>query len=153
MFGAMMCDEINCRRMLELVLGFLIAHVKVSKEKSMFYHPEYKGICLDVYAMDDENTHYNVEMPAVWQTALGKRFRYYHSQIDMELLTSGAEYPELPNTYVIFICDFDPFGERKYKYTFQNMCMESQMVHLADGSKTIFINTNGKNPEGLSSEL
>lgn len=153
MFGAVMCYEANCRRMLELVLGFPIAHVKVSKEKSMIYHPEYKGIRLDVYARDDENTHYNVEMQAVRQMALGKRSRYYHSQIDMELLTSGAEYPELPNTYVIFICDFDPFGERKYKYTFQNMCMESPMVSLADGSKTIFLNTKGKNSEDLSSEL
>lgn len=153
MFGAVMCDEDNCRRMLELVLGFPIAHVKVSKEKSMIYHPEYKGIRLDVYASDDENTHYNVEMQAVRKTDLGKRSRYYHSQIDMELLTNGAEYPELPNTYVIFICDFDPFGEKKYKYTFQNMCMESSKIYLADGSQTIFLNTKGKNPEDLSSEL
>ena len=87
MFGAVMCYEANCRRMLELVLGFPIAHVKVSKEKSMIYHPEYKGIRLDVYARDDENTHYNVEMQAVRQMALGKRSRYYHSQIDMELLS------------------------------------------------------------------
>ena len=49
------------------------------------------------------------------KSALGKRSRYYQSQMDMEMLLSGSEYEELPNTYVIFICDFDPFGEEKYR--------------------------------------
>lgn len=62
MFGAVMCDEENCRRLLELVLEFQIDRVVVSKEKCMVYHPEYKGIRLDVYAKDENNTHYNVEM-------------------------------------------------------------------------------------------
>ena len=31
MFGAVMCDENNCRRLLELVLGFPIERVEVSK--------------------------------------------------------------------------------------------------------------------------
>ena len=31
MFGAVMCDEKNCRRLLELVLGFPIERVEVSK--------------------------------------------------------------------------------------------------------------------------
>ena len=119
MFGAVMCDENNCRRLLELVLGFPIERVEVSKEKSMIYHPEYKGVRLDVYAKDENHTHYNVEMQAVAHAALGKRARYYHSQMDMDLLVSGKEYVELPNTYIIFICDFDPFGLGKYRYTFR----------------------------------
>lgn len=111
MFGAVMCDERNCTRLLELVLEFPIDRVKVSKEKCIVYPPEYKGIRLDVYAQDDKNTHYNVEMQAVSRAALGKRTRYYHSQIDMDLLTVGKEYAKLPDTYIIFICDFDPFGQ------------------------------------------
>ena len=35
----------------------------------------------------------------------------------MEMLLAGEDYAELPNTYVIFICDFDPIGEGKYRYT------------------------------------
>ena len=109
MFGAVMCDEGRCHRFLEMALGFPIERVEISKEKCMVYHPQYKGVRLDVYAKDESNTHYNVEMQAVMQDALPKRARYYHSQIDMELLMSGAAYSELPNSYVIFICDFDPF--------------------------------------------
>lgn len=33
--------------------------------------------------------------------ALGKRSRYYQSQMDMEMLLTGEDYTELPNTYVI----------------------------------------------------
>lgn len=46
MFGAVMSDENNCRRLLELILQFPIERVVVSKEKSMIYHPEYKGVRL-----------------------------------------------------------------------------------------------------------
>ena len=65
MFGAIMCKEDNCRRLLELVLEVPIARVEVSKEKSIVYHPEYKGVRLDVYAKDEKNTHFNVEMQTV----------------------------------------------------------------------------------------
>ena len=60
MFGAVMTDEENCRTFLEMTLGFPIAWVDVSKEKNIIYHPEYKGVRLDVYARDENNTHYNV---------------------------------------------------------------------------------------------
>ena len=62
MFGAVMIEEENCKRFLELALGFPIERVDVSKEKSIVYHPEYKGVRLDVYAKDERNTRYNVEM-------------------------------------------------------------------------------------------
>ena len=55
----------------------------------MIYHPEYKGVRLDIYAKDEKHTHYNVEMQARRQADLGKRSRYYHSQIDMECLKKG----------------------------------------------------------------
>lgn len=153
MFGAVMSDEDNCRKLLELVLGMPIERVTVSKEKSIVYHPEYKGIRLDVYAEDEKHTHYNVEMQVVKKQKLEKRTRYYHSQIDMELLAGGEEYAKLPDTYVIFICDFDPFGQGKYRYTFQNVCMEDKEMKLKDGSISVFLNTCGKNREDISEPL
>lgn len=153
MFGAVMCEEDNCKDLLELVLKFPIARVEVSKEKSLVYHPEYKGIRLDVYAKDENFTHYNVEMQAVSHAALGKRARYYHSQIDMDLLETGKEYVELPDSYVIFICDFDPFGLNKYQYTFRNECQEGILAQLEDGVETIFLSTKGTNTDEVSEEL
>ena len=153
MFGAVMMDGDNCKELLELILQISIERVEVSKERSIVYHPEYKGIRLDVYAKDEKNTHYNVEMQAVPKQLLGKRARYYHSQIDMELLATGQKYEKLSNSYVIFICDFDPFGKRKYCYTFANQCLEDVSLNQADGSISIFLSTKGENENEVSERL
>lgn len=153
LFGAVMTDEKNCRDFLEMVLGFPIARVEISKEKSVVYHPEYKGVRLDIYAQDEEQTCYNVEMQAASRPHLGKRSRYYHSQMDMDLLLSGRDYEDLPPAYVIFMCDFDPFGDKKYKYTFCNICEEESAVDLGDERYTIFLSTRGENPQEVSESL
>ena len=153
MFGAVMSIEENCIAFLEMVLGFPIEKVVVSKERSMIYHPEYRGVRLDIYARDEKHTHYNVEMQTRRQADLGKRSRYYHSQIDVECLEKGLPYEELPNTFVIFICDFDPFGCGLYYYSFQNECQEDTRAKLCDGNKTIFLSTKGKNKEQMPQSL
>ena len=94
MFGAVMSQEENCREFLELVLGFPIERVHVIREKSLMYHPENRGVRLDVYAKDKENKRYNVEMQLARKPELEKRVRYYHGQIDMEMLFSGQDYTE-----------------------------------------------------------
>ena len=153
MFGAVMCDEDNCKGLLERVLQVPIERVEISKEKSIAYHPEYKGVRLDVYAKDENNTRYNVEMQATNKKALGKRARYYHSQIDMELIRSGEDYVGLPKAYVIFICDFDPFGEGKYCYTFTNRCEEIPWLGQGDGNTSIFLSTKGRNKTEVSDKV
>lgn len=153
LFGAVMTDSENCKGFLEMVLGISIDHVVVSKEKSIIYHPEYKGVRLDVYAKDEKNVHYNVEMQVLKKPALGKRSRYYQSQMDMELLLSGEDYSELPDTYVIFICDFDPFDRGRYRYTFRTKCEEDETVEVKDGRYNLFLSTCGKNEQEVSKEL
>ncbi len=153
MFAAVMSDEENCKGFLERALPIKVDHVEISTEKSIVYHPEYKGVRLDVYAKDENNTRYNVEMQVLKQPALGRRSRYYQSHMDMDLLVKGCEYAELPDSYVIFLCDFDPFGEGKYRYTFRTACEETEEVSLKDGRCIVFLNTRGKNVEDVPKEL
>ncbi len=153
MFGAVMADEEMCRELLEIVLGFSIEKVKVSKEHSLIYNPEYRGVRLDVYARDASHTRYNVEMQVSRDAGLPRRSRYYRSQIDMELLLSGVSYSELPDSYVIFICDYDPCGRKKYRYTFSNHCREDASLELGDGSCTVYLSTDGKNDGEVPKEL
>jgi predicted transposase/invertase (TIGR01784 family) len=153
MFAAVMSDEENCKGFLERALPIKVDHVEISTEKSIVYHPEYKGVRLDVYAKDENNTRYNVEMQVLKQPALGRRSRYYQSHMDMDLLVKGYEYAELPDSYVIFLCDFDPFGEGKYRYTFRTACEETEEVSLKDGRCIVFLNTRGKNVEDVPKEL
>ena len=153
MFCAVMSEEENCTRFLEMVLGFPISRIDVSYERNMVYHPEYKGIRLDVYAKDQNNKRYNVEMQVKRDVALVKRSRYYHSQMDMELLAAGTGYEELPDTFVIFLCDYDPFGRGLYCYTCGTKCKEDASVECDDGCQTIYLSTKGKNAEKLPESL
>ena len=152
MFAAVMLDEENAKGVVERALGIEVDHVEISYEKSIVYNPEYKGIRLDVYLKDDKNRHFNVEMQ-VANTKIFKRSRYYHSQIDMELLSTGINYEQLPESYVIFICDFDPIGLGKYKYTRRQIIEEDRDYNYDDGSYTVFLSTVGTNEDEVSQEL
>ena len=124
MFAAVMLDEENARGVIERALDIAVDHVEVSTEKSIVYNPEYKGVRLDVYLKDD-----------------------------MELLGTGIDYENLPDTYVIFICDFDPVGLKKYKYTRRQIIEEEPEYHYNDGSHTVFLSTAGQNEDDVSEEL
>lgn len=152
MFAAVMMDEEIAKGVLERALGIEIAKVEVSYEKSIIYNPEYKGVRLDVYVKDDKGTHFDVEMQVANEKIL-KRARYYHSQIDVDLLESGIDYEKLSDSYVIFICDFDPIGLGKYKYTRKQIIEEAPSYKYNDGSYTVFLSTKGTNDDEVSAEL
>ena len=61
-------------------------------------------------------------------------------------------YDKLPDTYVIFICDFAPFASELYRYSVRNMIWETKEP-LNDGSQTIILSTKGKNKSEVPIEL
>ena len=150
MFAAVMSDPEICRRVLELALGIPISEVHIQTEKTMAYHSEYHGVRLDVYADDAEKRRFNVEVTL--QKFLPKRSRYYHDQIDMDALLAGDSYENLPDTYVIFICDFDPFGDGLYRYSTGMVCEETGKS-VSDGVRTVYLNAHGRNRDGIPEEL
>ena len=152
MFAAVMSDSEICRRVLELALKIPISEVHVQTEKTMAYHPEYHGVRLDVYAADTDRTRFNVEMQVKLQKFLPKRSRYYHDQIDMDALLTGVSYENLPDTYVIFICDFDPFDDGLYRYSTGTYCEETGN-RVNDGVETVYLNAPGKNRKDIPEEL
>ncbi len=72
---------------------------------------------------------------------LPKRVRYYEACIDFDEMEKGMKYNELHNSYVIFICTFDPFGKGLPCYSFNNVCQEDSDVYLNDGRYSLFFNT------------
>lgn len=152
MFAAVMSDPEICRRVIELALGIPISEVHIQTEKTMAYHSEYHGVRLDVYAADVNRTRFNVEMQVTLQKFLPKRSRYYHDQIDMDALLTGNSYENLPDTYVIFICDFDPFGDGLYRYSTRTVCTETGK-YVNDGVETVYLNAHGQNRSDIPEEL
>ena len=54
---------------------------------------------------------------------------------------------------MIFICDYDPFGKKKYMYNIENCCIQSDGLSFDDGSHTICLSTRGENEEEVPEEL
>lgn len=153
MFAAVMSDETQCKRLLSLVLEMEILQVSVVPEKTITYHPEYRGVRLDVMAIENgTNRRFDIEMQIQNHKNIPKRSRYYHAQLDMDALLTGTDYNKLPDTYVIFICDYDPLSSQFYKYTFSNCCKENNEA-IPDGNYTIWLSTKGQNEQDVPKEL
>lgn len=91
--------------------------------------------------MEDENRIFDVEMQTTNQKGLAKRSRYYQSMLDLNTIEKGETYRKLKESYVIFICTFDPFGLGRAQYCFENFCVEERSLKLGDGTQKIFFNT------------
>ena len=70
---------------------------------------------------------------------LGKRARYYQSNMDLDCLEKGADYTALKKCYVIFICTFDYFKKDAPVYFFRSWDVEKGLP-LDDFSYKIVLN-------------
>ena len=123
-------------------------------EKEIRTAPWLRSIRLDVYAMDQEKRIYNTEAQKAEKKDLVKRSRFYQSLIDSSLLEPGEiSFNQMNDTCIIMITPFDLFGEERYQYTFRSRCDENPALLMEDGAIRIFLNSHGKNPEGVSPEL
>ncbi len=63
--------------------------------------------------------------------------------MDLDTRAAGDSCREPKRSFVIFICSFDPFGDRRHLYTFENRCAENPSLTLGDETTKIFLNTKG----------
>ncbi len=144
MFGIIMRNPKYCKSFLETILGIKISDIKYPKtQETIDIAANAKGVRLDVYVEDGENTVYNIEMQITVSKNLPKRSRYYQGMIDLNILEKGEDYINLKRSYVIFICTFDLFGEGRHIYTFENRCIQNTNLVLGDETTKIILNTKG----------
>ena len=117
--------------------------VYVDYEETIQMTAKSKGIRLDIYVEDDDNTVFNLEMQTTTYKELPKRSRYYQGIIDLNMIEKGESYDILKESYVIFICTFDFFEKGRSVYEFENVCLEDSEIKLNDGTHKIFLNTKG----------
>ena len=63
--------------------------------------------------------------------------------IDLNILNKGESYNKLKKSFVIFICNYDPFGKGRCFYRFENICVDDPSLKLDDDSVKIMINPYG----------
>ena len=157
MFAKVMDDPELCREFLErLFEGRKVKDVvvhgvgTVTTEATEIPGVYSKYVRLDVL-FEDEVSWNNIELQCISQEDLPQRGRYYSAVIDVTHLKSGDAYGDLKPSYVIFLCQFDYYGEGEAVYFFERFDRKKQLL-CKDGSYIIILNSNApaeKVPAGL----
>ena len=150
MFKMVMRNPARVKPLLEMVLKKRIRKIViVETEKTKETGYSSRGIRMDVYIEDDENTVYDVEMQTGRKRHFGKRFRYYQGAIDVDIVRKGESVGKLKTSYIIFITTYDPFGKGWYMYPFETLCSWDPNIKMNDAATWIVLNTTGtKDAEG-----
>ena len=148
MFQKVMQNPELSAELVERLLGVRVKQVEYPElEKAIEPYYTSKGVRLDVYLKDEDKT-IDVELQSYPQKALGKRMRYYQSMVDCDCLMKGQPYTKLRESYILFICKFDPFHDKTKndyglaRYTFHNICAENNLVNLDDKCVKVVYNAN-----------
>lgn len=153
LFGAVMSEQHLCKLFLEALLEKKIAKIiNISKEKDLADAYASHGIRLDVYLEDENHTRYNVEMQGETQKELERRIRYYQGGIDRNFLKSGLGYENLPNSYVIFLCNYDQYGAGLPVYE-REAWLRGTDIPYEDGSHAIILNAKYKVPGDANRDI
>ena len=84
MFGMVMHNPKYVKPFLEAILKIKIRKVVYPEsQKTIDLSANAKGVRLDVYVEDDQNTVFNLEMQTTHKKDLPKRMRYYQGMIDL----------------------------------------------------------------------
>ena len=143
MFCKIMEHESLCRPFLEMLLSAKIEKITyLSSQNNLSTNSAAKTVRLDVLVKDKAGTSYDIEMQVGNQYNLPKRMRYYQAVLDISFLDQGCSYKTLNDSFIIFICLFDPIGCNRAIYTFENICIEDKSIPLRDGTKKIILNAN-----------
>ena len=148
MFQTVMKNPELSAELVERLLGVRVKQVEYPElEKAIEPYYTSKGVRLDVY-LKDEDRAIDVELQSYPQKALGKRMRYYQSMVDCDCLMKGQPYTKLKESYILFICKFDPFHDDNKRgfglprYTFRNICVENNSMNLDDKCVKVVYNAS-----------
>ena len=110
MFEKVLQNHEICKELLERLLKIKIDHLEYPEiEKTISPYYETRGVRLDVYLKDSDKI-FDIELQNSIDIDLPLRTRFYQSMVDTDNLLKGQHYSELPQSYVIFICNYDPFN-------------------------------------------
>lgn len=141
MFGQVMRSEEICKLFLEALLGISIQSIEfLDRQKDFTDSYEYHSIRLDVYLKDETGTVFNVEIQSERRDDLPRRVRFYQSGIDRGELPKGADYANLSESYIIFVCDFDYFQIGKAVGERVSFLKDTDVTY-EDGSHVFFLNS------------
>ena len=153
-FGWVMKSEENCLAIIRAILPELNITNIVHRETKYDNIPGtfVQEVRFYTVVQDDQKRYYDIEMQVENTGDLGKRARYYQSQIDNETLMKGETFHKLKESFVIFLCAFDPFSYGLRRYQFHQYEDTIRDLRLDTYSHVLFINSKGTEGE-VSNDL
>ena len=146
-FGEIISDKKICKYIFETILSFKIKEIyypEKQKEVKDPKHRERKDVRFDILVEDYEHNLYDVEAQTTDKKDLGWRMRYYAAKMDQRYtLDKGKTYRNMKKAYLIFLCNFDPEGEGRIKYTYHTYEDHNKSKQFQDGLEKIIINGKG----------
>ena len=97
-----------------------------------------RAVRFDALATDGE-TIYDVEIQRSDEGAIPRRARFNSSMIDARTVSKGTEFPDLPETYVIFITEHDVWKRGKSLYKVRRTFEDTEEV-FNDGAHILYVN-------------
>lgn len=145
----------NCKAIIELTTGLRLKSLKWKSGQKVIHNlPGKRGVRLDFVAESEDGRIFDVEMQNRNEGNIPKRTRFYQALIDAPILKSGERgFDKMNPLYIIIICNYDPYGKKKYCYTFDNQCKEVPGLRLGDEVTKLLLSTKGENEEEVSKEL
>lgn len=145
----------NCKAIIELTTGLRLKSLKWKSGQKVIHNPLGKrGVRLDFIAESEDGRIFDVEMQNRNEGNIPKRTRFYQALIDAPILKSGERgFDKMNPLYIIIICNYDPYGKKKYCYTFDNQCKEVPELRLGDEVTKLLLSTKGENEEEVPKEL
>lgn len=98
-----------------------------------------RSVTLDVYATDDSNQKYDIEVQREGKGARPRRARYHASVMAIENLNQGQEFEELIDTYTIFITEKDFYGDGEPCYKIERVNTTRREL-FGDGDHILYVN-------------
>ncbi|WP_346703216.1 PD-(D/E)XK nuclease family transposase [Ligilactobacillus agilis] len=74
---------------------------------------------------------------------VAQRAKYYHALMTNHMLTAGEDYQNLKETYVIFLCPFNPLAIEQQRAVGHYRMISEEGDYLNDGTHTLILNASG----------
>lgn len=112
-----------------------------------------RGVVLDILAVDSENKFYNIEIQRNNEGSDARRARYNAAMIDatQPKENSGKYGKDLPETFIIIICEKDHWKKGQALYVFERKCtlQDNEELLLNDGLHIIYVNASYRGRDSL----
>ena len=140
-FSRLMRDEELCKELIEILLNEKIDRVvfcttQHSLRREKFTH----GIIVDVF-LESTGKKIVVELQTAKTPGLPQRTRLYQGMTDTATLPRGKSYKSLKDSYILFLCTFDPFGLGLPVYTVRQCYEEAKDTKYDDGTHKVYYNS------------